>query len=170
MNYGFVKVAAAVPRVKVADCQYNADQIEEMIHDQDGRMLPFDIHKMDKRAPKFIEVVHKINESGYDVDYISDQFIRDTKCVNGSLQTKGGTKYKAIIIPAVKKMPDDVLAHLISLAEQGAKIIFMIRSVSSQVKKPLSQKESTKSARPSLATAGIISFTIKSTYAVCLPL
>ncbi len=99
--------------------------VYDMWHDQDGRMLPFDIHKMDKRAPKFIEVVHKINESGYDVDYISDQFIRDTKCVNGLLQTKGGTKYKAIIIPAVKKMPDDVLAHLICLAEQGAKIIFM---------------------------------------------
>ena len=28
MNYGFVKVAAAVPRVKVADCKFNASQIE----------------------------------------------------------------------------------------------------------------------------------------------
>jgi len=99
--------------------------VYDMWHDQDGRMLSFDIHKMDQRAPKFINVVHKISESGYDVDYISDQFIRSTKCVNGLLQTKGGTTYKAIIIPAVKKMPDDVLAHLISLTEQGAKIIFM---------------------------------------------
>ncbi len=99
--------------------------VYDMWHDQDGRMLAFDIHKMEKRAPKFIEVVHKISESGYDVDYISDQFILNTKCVNGMLQTKGGTKYKAIIIPAVKKMPDNVLAHLISLTEQGAKIIFM---------------------------------------------
>ncbi len=99
--------------------------VYDLWHDQGERMLLFDIHKMDKRAPKFINTVHKINESGYDVDYISDQFIRNTKCVDGMLQTKGGTKYKAIIIPAVKKMPDDVLAHLISLAEQGAKIIFM---------------------------------------------
>ncbi|WP_321437651.1 NAD(+) synthase [uncultured Bacteroides sp.] len=37
MNYGFVKVAAAVPRVKVADCQYNADQIEEMIHEAEEK-------------------------------------------------------------------------------------------------------------------------------------
>ena len=28
MNYGFVKVAAAVPHVKVADCFYNIQQIE----------------------------------------------------------------------------------------------------------------------------------------------
>lgn len=31
MNYGFVKVATAVPRVKVADCQYNAEQIKEQV-------------------------------------------------------------------------------------------------------------------------------------------
>ena len=99
--------------------------VYDMWNDVNGRLLQFDIHKMDKNAPKFIETVHKINQSGYDVDYISDNFIRNTKCVDGMLLTKGGVKYKAIIIPAVKKMPDDVLAHLISLAEQGAKIIFI---------------------------------------------
>ena len=26
MKYGFVKVAAAIPQVKIADCQYNAEQ------------------------------------------------------------------------------------------------------------------------------------------------
>ena len=31
MNYGYVKVAAAVPGVKVADCAYNADCIIEQI-------------------------------------------------------------------------------------------------------------------------------------------
>ena len=31
MDYGFVRVAAAVPELKVADCSYNADRIIEMI-------------------------------------------------------------------------------------------------------------------------------------------
>ena len=31
MNYGYVKVAAAVPRVRVADCRFNAEQIEKEI-------------------------------------------------------------------------------------------------------------------------------------------
>jgi NAD+ synthase (glutamine-hydrolysing) len=31
MNYGFIKVASAVPSVKVADCKYNAKQIEKLI-------------------------------------------------------------------------------------------------------------------------------------------
>ena len=31
MNYGFIKVASAVPSVKVADCKYNVKQIEQQI-------------------------------------------------------------------------------------------------------------------------------------------
>ena len=31
MKYGFVKVAAAIPAVKVADCKFNAQQIDTQI-------------------------------------------------------------------------------------------------------------------------------------------
>lgn len=37
MNYGYVKVAAAVPRVRVADCKFNAGQIEKEIIIADGK-------------------------------------------------------------------------------------------------------------------------------------
>lgn len=37
MNYGYVKVAAAVPRVRVADCRFNAEQIEKEIIIADGK-------------------------------------------------------------------------------------------------------------------------------------
>lgn len=37
MNYGYVKVAAAVPRVHVADCKFNARQIEKEIIIADGK-------------------------------------------------------------------------------------------------------------------------------------
>lgn len=37
MKHGFVKVAAAVPFVKVADCSYNAERIENMIYNADAR-------------------------------------------------------------------------------------------------------------------------------------
>lgn len=37
MKYGFVKVAAAVPRVKVADCNYNTEQIENLIAQAEGQ-------------------------------------------------------------------------------------------------------------------------------------
>ena len=35
-NYGFIKVAAAIPNVKVADCQFNASHIEDLINEADS--------------------------------------------------------------------------------------------------------------------------------------
>ena len=99
--------------------------IYDMWNEQPGRYLAFDIHKMQERAPKFINVVNRISQSGYDVDYISDDFIRSTRFQNGNLVTSGGARYKALIVPAVHLMPDDVLAHLIQLAKEGADIVFM---------------------------------------------
>lgn len=98
--------------------------VYDMWQEQPGRFLTFSIHEMAHRAPKFIETVNTINRCGYDMDYISDAFVKSTRCVDGKLLTKGGTSYKAIIIPAVKLMPTEVLAHLMKLAQQGATLIF----------------------------------------------
>jgi hypothetical protein len=99
--------------------------VYDLWHDQPGRLLMFDIHKMAQRAPKFIDVVHRINSAGYDVDYISDNFIRTATCVDGKIVTSGGTAYKALVLPDVHKMPADVLAKLLDLARQGANIVFV---------------------------------------------
>jgi len=40
-NYGFVRVAAAVPRLKVADCKYNSENIIEMINEADKLGVQF---------------------------------------------------------------------------------------------------------------------------------
>ena len=37
MNYGFVKVASAIPSLKVADCTYNIQQIESLIVQAQGK-------------------------------------------------------------------------------------------------------------------------------------
>lgn len=37
MNYGFIKVASAIPSVKVADCDYNEKQIESLILQAEGK-------------------------------------------------------------------------------------------------------------------------------------
>lgn len=37
MNYGFVKVASAIPSIKVADCAYNTQQIESLIIQAEGK-------------------------------------------------------------------------------------------------------------------------------------
>ena len=35
-NYGYIKVAAAIPSVKVGDCNYNVSEIEKMIISAEG--------------------------------------------------------------------------------------------------------------------------------------
>ncbi|WP_303010446.1 glycosyl hydrolase [uncultured Bacteroides sp.] len=99
--------------------------VYDMWYEQPGRLLLFTIHHMDKLAPKFIDAVHRISNSGYDGDYISDNFIRSTRFKDGRLVTSGGTGYKALVVPAARLMPDDVLAHLLELARQGATIVFL---------------------------------------------
>lgn len=37
MENGFIKVASAVPSVKVADCEYNVQQIENIIAQAEGK-------------------------------------------------------------------------------------------------------------------------------------
>ncbi len=51
MNYGFVKVAAAVPHVKVADCFYNIQQIEGLMRQASQKRGP------DHRFPRIIGYV-----------------------------------------------------------------------------------------------------------------
>ncbi|MFR9165449.1 MAG: glycosyl hydrolase [Dysgonomonas sp.] len=99
--------------------------IYDLWHEQNGRLLMFDIHKMQRRAPKFISAVNNILDAGYDVDYISDNFLMSTKVTDGNLITSGNASYKAIIVPGVDKIPLETMAQLLNLAKQGAKVIFM---------------------------------------------
>lgn len=99
--------------------------VYDMWNDQPGRLMMFSIHQMPKLAPEFIKAVNKIMDSGYDGDYISDNIIRQTRFNDGSILTPGKTAYKAIVIPDARLMPSDVLNHLLSLARQGATVIFL---------------------------------------------
>lgn len=99
--------------------------VYDMWNEQDGRLLMFDIHKMAKRAPRFIEAVNRIYNAGYDMDYISDNFIRNASCSNGRIITPGGASYKALVVPGARIMPADVLGKILQLAQQGAKVVFL---------------------------------------------
>ena len=93
--------------------------VYDMWNDIPGRFVGFDIHKMDQYAPKFIKTIQTIMAGGYDVDYISDSFIKSTSCQDGMLKTSGGACYKALIVPAVKLVPVSTLKKLVALVRQG---------------------------------------------------
>lgn len=89
-----------------------------------GFFTTFAIHGMRERLPEFCEAVDEIMGHGYDLDYISDQFILNTNTENGQLKTIGGAKYKALIVPAANLIPLETMKKLVELSEKGATIIF----------------------------------------------
>ncbi|MGN0221319.1 MAG: glycosyl hydrolase [Prevotella sp.] len=89
-------------------------------------LMQFDIHSMSKKAPEFIKSILTIDSLGFDCDYISEKYLLSTTFTDGMLQTSGGTRYKALIIPGSGKMSESAKQHLDQLARQGAKIIYGI--------------------------------------------
>ncbi len=99
--------------------------VYDMWHEQDGRLLMFDIHSMGRRAPRFIRAVDLIREAGYDMDYTSDSFLLTATVEKGQIVTSGGASYRALVIPGARLMPNEVLEKIEALAEQGATIVFL---------------------------------------------
>ena len=93
--------------------------------DYPGQLLLFDIHKMDKVAPRFIHAVNAIYNAGYDLDYVSDRMIDSIRGVdaNGRLIAPSGITYAALVLPEVKRMPASTRSRIAQLEAQGATII-----------------------------------------------
>lgn len=89
-----------------------------------NRLLLFDINNMDTRMAELAKCVDAILSAGLDCDYTSEQFLMSTQFVDGQLQTVGGSRYKALVVPVSTNLPDSVKTHLDELAAQGAKIVY----------------------------------------------
>ncbi len=88
------------------------------------RLMQFAIHTMGRLAPEFVETINKIDNAGFDCDYISEKYLLSTQMVNGMLQTAAGTRYKALVIPNSKNiLTPAVKKHIDALRNQGADII-----------------------------------------------
>jgi hypothetical protein len=62
-------------------------------------------------------------EKGYSFDYISDLQIKNTETNNALLQTEGNS-YKTLILPGCKYIPLETFSQILTLANNGATIIF----------------------------------------------
>ena len=101
--------------------------VYDIWHEYPGRLLQFDIHSMDKKAPRFIHAVNTIYNAGYDMDYCSDRMIQSITRVDadGYLLAPSGVRYKALVLPEVQYMPDIVRRRIKSLEAQGATVIWV---------------------------------------------
>ena len=98
----------------------------------DKLLMQFSIHKMGQLAPEFIEAILDIDRAGFDCDYISDRLLLTTTFTDGMLQTVASTRYKGLVIPECRMMPETVKAHIDQLKAQGAHIIIGTRAADLQ--------------------------------------
>ena len=94
----------------------------------DKLLMQFSIHQMGKLAPEFIQSILDIDRAGFDCDYISDKYLLTTTFKDGLLQTAAGTRYKGLVIPECKMMPEKVRQHINQLQAEGAYIIYGTRA------------------------------------------
>lgn len=100
--------------------------IDDIRQRTDGIYMMFDIHSMGKKMPDVKEYVNRLVKAGLDPDYLSDDLIADLFVdTDGTIVSKGGNRYKSIIIPPVDFMPEETMLALSNLQKQGANIIFV---------------------------------------------
>ena len=113
MNYGFVKVASAIPLLKVADCTYNIQQIENLIIQAEG---------------KGVEIIclPELSISGYTCGDLFSQQLLLEQCEEGLYKLLDFTRSLKII--SIVGMPVMVGSLLMNCAVvvQGGKILGVV--------------------------------------------
>ena len=113
MNYGFVKVASAIPSLKVADCTYNIQQIESLIVQAEGKGVE-------------IIVFPELCISGYTCGDLFGQQLLLEKCEESLFKLLDFTRSLQII--SIVGMPIMVGSLLMNCAVvvQGGKILGVV--------------------------------------------
>ena len=113
MNYGFVKVASAIPSLKVADCSYNTQQIESLIVQAEG---------------KGVEIIAfpELCISGYSCQDLFGQQLLLEKCEESLFKLLDFTRSLQIIsIVGMPVMVSGVLTNC-AVVVQGGKILGVV--------------------------------------------
>ena len=107
MKYGFIKVAAAVPTIKVADCQQNVVEIESLIAQAEGKGVE-------------IIVFPELCITGYTCqDLFRQQFLLDA-AENGVMQLLDFTRHLNIIsIVGLPIVAGDLLLNCAVVMQKG---------------------------------------------------
>lgn len=98
---------------------------EDIISRTEGRpLLLFDIHKMGRVIPDILSITERITESGYDYDYLSDRLIDSLSITaGGTLLSRGGNRYRAIVVPQGAYIPPATRAKLEKISRAGGTVI-----------------------------------------------
>jgi len=98
---------------------------EDVIDRPDGLMQQYGVHDRSwLEGSAFQRMATNLLKAGYSLDYISDAQLLQTRVADGGLVTPGGARYRALVIPATRRMPVETLAKLLALQQAGGAVIF----------------------------------------------
>jgi hypothetical protein len=96
-------------------------------HKPSESVTMIDIHNIQKSGlftSKFLALLDKLKENGYQFDFVSDKQIAElTRDKNKKFGIKNFT-YQALIIPEIDVLPDATLKRLNQIKDKGLKVIF----------------------------------------------
>lgn len=112
----------------------------------------------------FATTARTLRASGYQFDYVSDKLLQKLTVRDGKVCSEGGGSYRAIVIPACKRIPLETMQKLIELATAGVPVVFDTQipgnvpglyKVSERLQTLLAQRETIKAQEQVFVTAQI---------------
>ncbi len=94
-----------------------------------GKMEMITVHAVDEwlHPTEFYKQSKELMDSGYSLDFISDEMIGKSGVKNGLIQTSESNTARVLIIPETEFMPISTLKGILKLAENGANVIFQTK-------------------------------------------
>lgn len=92
-----------------------------------GLDMALKVHDVDEwlHPTAFYKQSLMLSNKGYSFDFVTDNILSNAKVVDGNISTNSNaTAYKTLLIPESDLMSETTLESIISLAKNGAKIIF----------------------------------------------
>jgi hypothetical protein len=97
---------------------------DDVVERSEGVMQQYGVHENKWLGESAAgQLAAKLLRQGYAFDFISDAQLMRLKVQDGAITAPGG-RYRAILVPATRRMPVETMARLSGLAKQGSKVIF----------------------------------------------
>ena len=97
----------------------------DVIDDPDGLMKQYGVHDRKWLTDSAFERnANTLLKAGYSIDYISDAQLQNSRVEAGMIVTPGGGHYRAVVIPATRRMPVETLSKLLVLQQGGGAVLY----------------------------------------------
>lgn len=100
--------------------------IWDVWHSPKNGLIPLQVHHPEQwlHGTPLHGTAKMLCENGYSFDYVSDKQLLSTEITGGKIVSNGNL-YKTIVIPSCRFLPVDTYRKLLSIVENGGKVIFI---------------------------------------------